>query len=225
VKTAVLFRVEDQVRKASGRGLLVKKFMVTWRGGPEEFGRRVYAEALRRGLEQAQRLFVVADGGLWIWNLAQEHFPQAQGVLDFYHAAEHLHAVALTLFDDPPEVRAWVEPLTHQLKHGGEAGVLRTLEDLIQLCPKLTQTAAQTIEREAGYFMAHREHLHYEKIQSEGCPMGSGAVESACAQLQERFKGPGKFWTQSGHARLMALETARRNDDWDALFELQPHHL
>lgn len=88
VKTAVLFRVEDQTRKDSGRGLLVRKFMVTWRGGPEEFGRQLYAEALRRGLHEAGRLFVVADGGVWIWNLTAEHFPQAEGVLDFYHAVQ-----------------------------------------------------------------------------------------------------------------------------------------
>lgn len=133
--------------------------------------------------------------------------------------------MAHSLFQDPQEAQAWVQPLAHQLKHGGEAGVLKTLEDLIQLCPKLTEPAAQTLEREVQYFSGHREHLNYSGVQARGCPMGSGAVESACAQLQERFKGPGKFWTQQGHARLMALESARRNDDWDSLYPLLPHHL
>jgi len=107
IKGAVLFRVQDQTRKSSGRGMLVRKHAVTWRGDCAEFGRRVYAEALRRGLEQAGRLFVVADGGVWIWNLAGEHFHQAQGVLDFYHAVEHLGGVAQAIHDDLAAARAW----------------------------------------------------------------------------------------------------------------------
>ncbi len=219
VKGAVLFRVEDQARKSSGRGMLVRKYAVTWRGEPGEFGRRVYAEALRRGLEEAGRLFVVADGGVWIWNLTGEHFPQAEGVLDFYHAVEHLHVLARAIHEDPAAARAWVEPLAHQLKHGGEAGVLRKLEDLIELCPQLEADHAHTVQREVNYFETHREHLHYQRVQAQGCPAGSGAMESLCGQMQGRFKRSGQFWTIEGETDLLALDLALRNDDWDALWE------
>lgn len=219
IKGAVLFRVEDQTRKSSGRGMLVRKYAVTWRGDAAEFGRRVYAEAMRRGLEEAGRLFVVADGGVWIWNLADEHFHQAQGVLDFYHAVEHLGAVAQAIHDDPAAARAWVEPLAHQLKHGGEAGVLNGLEDLLKLIPELNEEDAQTLSREVKYFETHREHLHYERVGRQGCPIGSGAMESFCGQMQGRFKRPGQFWTVEGESDLLALDLALRNDDWDALWE------
>lgn len=219
VKGAVLFRVQDQTRKSSGRGMLVRKYAVTWRGDPVEFGQRVYAEAMRRGLEEARRLFVVADGGVWIWNLTAEHFPQAKGVLDFYHAAEHLHVLAQAIHEDPAAARAWVEPLAHQLKHGAEAGVLKRLEDLIELCPDLQADRAETLQREVKYFRTHRDHLHYEQIRAQGCPIGSGAMESFCAQMQGRFKRPGQFWTVQGETDLMALELAHRNGDWDDLWE------
>lgn len=222
IKGAVLFRVQDQSRKSSGRGLLVRKYAVTWRGEPGEFGRRVYAEALRRGLEEAGRLFIVADGGIWIWNLAGEHFPQAQGVLDFYHALEHLGAVAQAIHEDPAAARAWVEPLAHQLKHGGEAGVLRTLDDALELRPQLDESRAQILEREVNYFRAHREHLRYQSVQQQGCPAGSGAMESFCSQMQGRFKRPGQFWTIPGETDLLALDLALRNDDWDPLWESSP---
>jgi len=42
--------------------------------GPDTFGPRLYAEALRRGLEKAQKVCVMGDGAPWIWNLAEEHF-------------------------------------------------------------------------------------------------------------------------------------------------------
>lgn len=165
MKGGVLFRVEDQARKASGRGMLVSKHAVAWRGDPQQFGRRIYAEAMRRGLEEAGRVFVVADGGVWIWNLKQEHFPAATGVLDFYHAIGHLGAVAEAIHDDPQAARAWLAPLARQLKHGGEAGVLEGLDGLLGLRPGLPEANRQTVEREVRYFQNHRDHLHYEEIR------------------------------------------------------------
>ena len=220
MKGAVLFRVEDQVRPASGRGMLVRKYAVAWRGNPEEFGRRVYAEAMRRGLEQAGRIFVVADGGVWIWNLKQEHFPKAVGVLDFYHAVEHLGALAEAIHPDPQAAGVWLSSVAHQLKHGGESAVLQGIHGLTPLLSELPEEKRQTAEREIKYFKNHRDHLHYDEVRDQGCPIGSGAMESFCAQLQGRFKRPGQFWTLQGETDLLTLELADRNGDWGALWAL-----
>jgi len=40
-------------------------------------GRRVQAEARRRGLGEAPQVFVVADGGVWIWNIVADRFAAA----------------------------------------------------------------------------------------------------------------------------------------------------
>jgi hypothetical protein len=192
---------------------------VAWQGEPQEFGRRVQAQAQRRGLAAAQEVFVVADGSLWIWNVQQDRFGQAQGVLDFYHASEHLWAVARSLYpSDEATARAWVEPLLSQLRHGEESGVLQTLNDLPAWCVAQNRTTPPEVERERDYFQNHREHVHYEAMATRGCPIGSGAMESLCSQLQGRFKRCGQFWSPSGMADLLALEIARRNLDWDALW-------
>ncbi len=66
--------------------------------GTNEFGVRVYAEAVRRGLEKAALVIVLGDGAPWIWHLAAEHFPGAICIVDLYHAKEHLAYIAqLTL--------------------------------------------------------------------------------------------------------------------------------
>jgi hypothetical protein len=66
----------------------VAKYYVASAGGPEEIGRALYAETLRRGGHQAKRVYVIADGAAWIWRLAGEYFPEADGELDFYHSVE-----------------------------------------------------------------------------------------------------------------------------------------
>jgi hypothetical protein len=223
MKSAIVFRLDQRAQTQSGRPMILEKFYVAHRGDPEELGRRLYAEALRRGLHQAAKVYVVADGGVWIWNLVADRFSQAVGVLDFYHASGHLWAVAHALFGEQgPEARQWVEPLLHQLAHGGEAGVLRTLDDLLGLCRQLEEERQKTIEREVAYFQSHREHLHYQAMEKAGCPKGSGAMESTCSQYQDRFKRTGQFWTRAGEHHLLALELARRNQDWDEIWSI-PH--
>lgn len=217
-KTAIAFRLEDRGATASGRPIITRKSYEAMRGDPHEFGRRVYAMALREGLTQAQRVYVVADGGVWIWNIAKERFREATHVLDFYHASENLWTVARALHADGQQARQWVEPLLHQLRHGGEAGVLETLEDFDEVIETLDDEAGQSVRRGAEYFQTHRERLHYSQVHEQGCPIGSGAMESTCSQLQDRFKRTGQFWILTGHSNLMALELARRNEQWDRLW-------
>jgi len=55
-----------------------------------EFGWRIYGEAARRGLRRAAQVIVIGDGALWVWGIAEEHFPGATQIVDLYHAREHL---------------------------------------------------------------------------------------------------------------------------------------
>jgi len=46
------------------------------------FGQLVDAEARRRGAEHIRQLVILGDGAVWIWNLADEHFPAATQIVD-----------------------------------------------------------------------------------------------------------------------------------------------
>lgn len=212
-KSAIVFRLDNRVDN-KGRPVITEKFYVSWHGDPEELGRRLHAEALRRGLRLARKVYVVADGAVWIWNLVGDRFSWCEKGLDFYHACQHMWAVAHELHDDEREAREWVEPLLHQLRHGGEAGVLKSIEELVEISAQLTPKRQEAIRREADYFRKHKDHVHYAKLENECCPIGSGAMESTCAQFQTRFKRPGQFWTTEGFQDLMDLEIAWRNHDW-----------
>lgn len=221
MKSGIIFRLEDRGRTESGRRFIVEKYYEAHRGEPFEFGRYLYAEALRRGLNQADRVYIVADGGVWIWNLVADRFSDAVGVLDFYHASEHLWAIARELHGEQENTaRRWVERLLHQLKHGGEGCVLRKLGDLLKLSDTLGERPAGVIKTGVQYFQTHREHLHYQRVGSQGCPQGSGAMESTCAQFQDRFKRTGQFWSPPGEKHLLLLELARRNGDWDEIWKV-----
>jgi len=63
----------------------------------EEFSLRRYTEAWRRGWEWATLKVVLGDGAVWIWNLADQHFPGAIQIVDLYHARQHLWKIAALL--------------------------------------------------------------------------------------------------------------------------------
>ena len=200
-----------------------EKYYVADAGGPEMLGRKLYAEAWRRGLGRAKRVYVVSDGAVWIWNLVGEHFPGSTETLDFYHASEHLWALARVLWgQDEEKVRAWVSPLLSTLKHRGGVELLPLLEELLTAkeakTPKMSAERRKELNREVAYFRSHASRLDYPKAQRQGMPLGSGSMESACSQIQGRFKCTGQFWSQPGERHLLALELAWRNRDWDALW-------
>jgi hypothetical protein len=217
LKAGLVIRLPES---ASGKRVEAAKYYVATDGGPEEAGRKLYAEALRRGLEQARRVYVIADGAVWIWRLAEEHFPACVGTLDYYHASEHLWALARSLWKDDGEAGKWVDPLLEGLKYRGGGELLSVLEELLRKAEETEWNAEQrqTLRREAAYFRSHASRLDYPKAKRLGMPLGSGAMESACSQLQGRFKRPGQFWSKPGERNLLALELAWRNRDWNKLW-------
>ncbi|MCP4968721.1 MAG: ISKra4 family transposase, partial [bacterium] len=79
----------------------------------EQFGKRVYLEAWKRGWSRAAKKVVMGDGSEWIWNQAQQHFPGATQIVDLYHAREHLWGLARKLYpNDEAQQNRWM--MVHQ---------------------------------------------------------------------------------------------------------------
>src|SRR3989442_5759139 len=64
----------------------------------EEFGKRIYLEAWKRGWSRALKKVVIGDGAEWIWNIADQYFPGAIQIVDLYHARQHLWELARALY-------------------------------------------------------------------------------------------------------------------------------
>lgn len=217
LKVGVFYRHEQSVQTQGGRGLLADKVVVSWPGEPMELGRRLNWEARREGLGRAQNILFLGDGAAWVWNLQKDRWAGAVGLLDFYHAGQHVWDLGRAVAGEKqPALAAWVEPKLHDLRHGRDRPVLR---QIARLKPRADE-AGKTILREQNYFATHAARMNYQEIARKGWPIGSGAVESACRQKQCRFKCCGQFWTRPGLRNLGALDEARRNHHWDQLWNL-----
>lgn len=198
MKSAAIFKLSHVAEVSGRRRILVTKHVVSMPAGtdPVAFGHGVESEARRMGLTRAKSVYVVMDGGTYLWKIFEDRFADiAEGTLDYYHATEHLAALAEALFpDDEPRRREWLSQRCGKLKRYGA----KTLLDMLGAREGEGCWDDKAVQRETEYFMKHKDHMDYLRQRRLGRPIGSGAVESLCAQLQNRFKRCGQFWSAAG---------------------------
>jgi len=223
VFTATVFRLDQQGQTQGGRRVISERGYVAPRQPLDSFPHQRYAEALLRGLLNAEQVLILAEGAIWIWNLAGDRFKEAKQRVDLHPVKEHRHELARTLYGQgTPEAQQWLQPLLRFLdrRNDGALDVLHELEELRQRLKNLTAFQQEALDKEIGYCTTHHQRRDYKQAKALGEPVGSGAVESTGRQYQTRFKATGQFWTREGDESLMALSTLYRNERWHRLF---PH--
>jgi hypothetical protein len=195
------------------------------REGRDRFGRRLVAEAARhgaleivgwtgsvrgQGLARLRQVSVLGHGARWIWDLAAEHFGDRIENADYYHASQHLWDVARALHpDDPAAVAAWARPLARRLR---DEGIVPILDVVATATAPGGTLASDVLRRERAFFRTNAERMAYPTFKAQGCPIGSGAVESAAHHvIQLRMKRPGMRWTDDGGRAISALRATIRS--------------
>jgi len=120
-----------KVRTAAVTGCELGEQFMHWRyvihtEDVETFGRLVWCEAWRQGLETAQLVVVVGDGAEWIWKLRRWHFPEAVQILDLWHVTERLWSAGRAMLGETTEgLAGWVRQSKQRLLEGQVLELLR----------------------------------------------------------------------------------------------------
>ena len=184
----------------------------------ENFGWRIDAEAVRRGLFKAQRVVVLGDSAEWVKNLAQMHFPEATFIIDLYHARQHISELCRNLFArnektiEQQRIRWWTD-----LDEGKVEKIIRQAQ---QLLPQDAE-AKKKVETEIHYFEKNREHMRYAEFRAQGLFVGSGVIEAGCKILiGQRLKKSGMEWSTRGANAIISLrciiKSNRFEDYWES---------
>jgi hypothetical protein len=182
----------------------------------EAFGRRLYAEAWRRGWARAEKKVVLGDGAEWIWNQADLHFPGAIQIVDLYHARQHLWNISAKLYpNDSPAQRRWVMVRKDKLEAGNIEALLRSLRTAAVSHPELQEE----VRTEASYFENNKERMRYPKFRKQGLFVGSGVIEAGCKTVLGRLKQSGMFWTVRGANAIIALRSCQLSGRFEDYWE------
>jgi hypothetical protein len=181
----------------------------------EVFGERLYAEALARGLLNAELVVVLGDGAHWIWNIAALHFPNATHIVDLYHAREHLYVLLKLIFPPGEFYEARRKEWSDRLEKGKVEQIISAASGLLPEEEDARKSATTEIE----YFKTNMERMRYADFRARGLFVGSGVIEAGCKNIiGARMKKSGAKWSIRGANNIIALRctfaSARFEDYW-----------
>lgn len=184
----------------------------------EQFGKRLYVEAWKRGWSRAEKKVVIGDGAEWIWNIAKQHFPSAVQIVDLYHARQHLWELARLLYpNDSKRQNAWIG--LHQ-KRWLDKGKIGKLAASLRAIRVRHPDLANKIRNEADYFANNAARMNYPKFRKQHLFVGSGVIEAGCKNvIGRRLKQSGMFWTVKGANAIFALRCSHLNGRFEDYWE------
>ena len=178
----------------------------------DEFASLFWATGCQARADLAEELVILGDGAKWIWKLAEQFYPKAVQIVDWFHAEERLEKVATDAFQKGSECGEWLERNRTALWEGD-------VDFVIQSCLSLSERSQEAKDAQT-YFDNNKKRMRYDLFREQGYMIGSGTIESACKQIvAHRLRCSGAQWKVEG-ARLTAKARAARlshNSDWNAI--------
>ena len=193
-----------------------KREYVSYVGAVNEFRKHLAACAIRNGYGLYEETVILSDGATWIRNMAEELFPDAQHILDFFHLSENVYEYARFYFGmDESKYKPWAENICDRLRKSQYRGVLSEIETHgktnMDKCPVNLP----------GYISNNVKNIDYAAYEKKGYFIGSGAIESGNKiVLQQRLKQAGMRWNVSTAQNLLTLKAKAESGLWHTDVEL-----
>ena len=183
----------------------------------QEFETYAGRAALAMGQHFAQKIVFLADGAHPNWELQQTNFPGSVGILDFYHASEHL-GVFCDLLRDQRKAKPTHTRWAHMLLQGQALQVTQEMRRRAD-----TVADRDSAIREINYFKNNLSRMDYDAYRAAGFPIGSGLVEGSCKFIvAKRFKGSGMRWKRQDNIRVLRVRVEKLNGNLHHYFHPQP---
>lgn len=183
----------------------------------DDFGRRWKAWRKRLGLADTSAITVLADGARWIWEEQLKHLRAADGVLDIFHALEHIVATGKVLHSDSAECQQWCEEARTILLERGWQGIEEFSQRAFET---LTAVQQKSVNGLLDYLTPHQHHLNYGERLASGQSIGSGQIEGACKNLiGKRLKANAARWRVRRVNRMAGLCSIMYTNHWKTYWQ------
>jgi len=209
IKLARIFDGRKIVPISGKRNELIDSVYVSHMGSVKEFFPK-----LERHLVGYNNKVIIADGAKWIWNWADDNYPGALQILDFYHAKEKLVLFAKNQFKDKDQRNAWVDQMCIDLRENKVEHVISSVKAIRSKNEKAKEAKNKLIK----YYIDHADRMMYKTYREKGLLIGSGPIESAHRSvLQQRMKLSGQKWTIDGANAMANLRCYQKGGAWDII--------
>lgn len=181
----------------------------------DRFGSSWRRTAGRLGVTDPTAVTVLADGAKWIWKQAAVRLPGAAGVLDVFHASQHLFNCGDRLWGEgSADGRRWAKARRRTLLKSGADGVCAQLR--LQLRTTRSKRRRTALNELIAYLTPHAERTDYRRRLAQGRSIGSGLIEGTCKMMGKRLKQTGARWRTRNVDAMTALCSLAAADRWSA---------
>ena len=203
-----------------------ERLSTEYQGAMPQAGKTDFANHFAARAKQVLELFpgvihvCLGDGAKWNWEFFGKHFPTAIWILDFFHAALHLHQAAELIFGAGGQAETYYEHWRAKLLEEVDAtsGLLRSLTRYRKE-RELTAAAGRKLDTEINYFRQNLERMDYAIFRALGFPIGSGVTEAGCKELiKSRFCRSGMRWKRESGAQILQLRAIKLSKQWDGFW-------
>jgi hypothetical protein len=143
--------------------------------------------------------------------------PTVVELVDFEHLMGYLDAVvdACEPVGDPHNMKRWYRG---ELLEDDAAidRIQRNLRDKGKGLLGHDTAARNAVAAALRYIKRRKNRMRYASHYEANLPIGSGATESTCWQMQQRVKLPGQSWEPCGLSGVLAIRGLVLSDRWDA---------
>lgn len=187
-----------------------KREYISYIGSVDQFKLHLLYIAFKNGYLQYKTTIILSDGASWIKKMADELFPDAILILDFYHLSENVYNYAKAKFDNNEDkYKPWAENILSLLKNSDYDSALKILNP--------DEVYKDTV-RLYHYIFENRDRIDYKKYEEKGYFIGSGAIESANKLVaQKRLKLPGMRWRVKNAQNILAIRSKVESNLWHEL--------
>ena len=177
-----------------------------------DLAERVLREATRRGFTEAPRCAVLGDGSAWIWNTAEELFPQAIQILDRYHAKRPCTEPLSRSSAPPARSQAWATARCTELDDGQLQAIVHALRPYAGSSAEAAKCML--------YIIRNRARMRYPKFHAQGLCTSTGVLEAGCkVAIGTRLKRSGMHWSVSGANAIIALRCSKLSGRFEDFWE------
>lgn len=182
----------------------------------ESFGASLFRLACRLGYHEAKDKLFLADGGEWCWSIRDLYFAGADGILDWYHASQHVWTCSKSLSLKGDEATAWANEALDLLWQNGGTDLWNWL---VPQHAKARGARRKALDQLIGYVGPRQALMDYPRYRRNDWQIGSGMIESTARQLVgQRLKGPGMQWSVDGATAITALRAQDLNGEWHSFW-------
>jgi hypothetical protein len=140
-------------------------------------------------------------------------------LVDFEHLMGYLEDVVDTCQPDgdPHDYKGWYRSLLLR-DDAAIDQIWRKLRDLAKTLTGRGTEARNAVAAALSYIRPRKSKMRYAAHYAANLPLGSGATESTCWQMQQRVKLPGQSW-EVGLRGVLAMRELALSDRWAAAWQ------